>query len=107
MRQQLIRVGLGVILPALLLAAPVRASDEPSVGRAPATFHALRQLPAAERAALAPMSDAQLAAVTGAVGPIELNIGLNIAVLNQISVCAVCMGVQQTTVGSSSQSIRF
>jgi len=96
---------MGVVLPFLLLAAPVGASEEALTSPAPATFHALRGLPAAERAALTPMTDAQLAATTGAIGPV--NIGLNLAIVTQVNVCGLCVGVQQRNVGGSFQNIHF
>jgi hypothetical protein len=103
--QQLLRVGMGIVLPLLLLAAPVGASEESIMSPAPATFHALHRLPKAERAALTPMPDAQLAATTGAIGP--LNIGLNLAVVTQINVCGLCVGVHQSNIGVSFQNIHF
>jgi len=103
--RQLLYVGMVVVLPLLLLAAPVGASEEVLTSPAPATFHALRRLPAAEGAALTPMTDADLAATAGAIGP--LNIGLNLAVVTQVNVCGLCVGVQQRNVGGSFQNLHF
>ena len=65
---------------------------------------------AAERALLTPLPDDQLAAIEGARcvsaqrnNPV--NIGLEVGIVNQINVCAVCAGVRQTNVTCISQDL--
>lgn len=58
-------LSLALALALTLAVVPAMAGNETVGSEAPAIFHALNQLPAAERATLAPMTDDQLAAVEG------------------------------------------
>ena len=70
------------------------------------TFHALSTLPAGEQTRLTPLSDDQLAVVEGAAvpRPLIINTSVNVAVLPQINVCAVCEDVVQVNIGVIAQA---
>jgi hypothetical protein len=87
-------IGLVVALAFTLSVVPAVASD---------SFHALSRLPAVEQAGLAPLSDDQLAAVEGAL---RLVIIVQVAVVNQINVCALCRKVAQVNAGATVQPVR-
>jgi hypothetical protein len=87
-------IGLVLALALTLSVVPAVASD---------TFHALSRLPAVEQAGLAPLSDDQLAAVEGAR---RLILIVQVAVQNQINVCALCRDVAQGNVGAIVQRAR-
>ncbi len=88
-------MGLVLALALTLSVVPAVASD---------TFHALSRLPAVEQAGLGPLSDDQLAAVEGTWR--ILIIIVQVALLNQINVCAVCGRVTQGNLGVIAQSVR-
>ena len=97
------KIAIGVVLAfALTLSVmPAGASD---------TFHAFSTLPAVEQASLTPLSNDQLDAVEGGAFPPYPDlptVSINIAVLPQINVCAVCKGVVQTNIGVIAQGSRF
>jgi hypothetical protein len=58
-------LGGAIALALTLLVLPAVAGDVPPADQAPATFHALSQLPVGDRAALTPLSADQLAAIEG------------------------------------------
>jgi hypothetical protein len=58
-------ISVALALALMLASAPVMADDASGVGPAPARFHALSQMSAGERAALALLPDEQLAEVEG------------------------------------------
>jgi hypothetical protein len=92
----------------LVLAFALALSVLPAV--ASDTFHAFSTLPAVEQARLTPLSDGQLAVVEGGAFPPFPDyptVAINIAILPQINVCAVCGGVVQTNIGVISQGSRF
>jgi hypothetical protein len=84
-------IGLVLALALTLSVVPAVASD---------TFHALTSLPAMEQASLTPLSDDQLAAVEGAR---RILVIVQVAVQNQINVCAVCRNVAQVNLGVVAQ----
>jgi hypothetical protein len=84
-------IGLVLALALTLSVVPAVASD---------TFHALTSLPAMEQASLTPLSDDQLAAVEGAR---QILVIVQVAVQNQINVCAVCRNVAQVNLGVVAQ----
>ena len=85
-------IGLVLALALMLSVVPAVASD---------TFHALSRLPAVEQAGLAPLSDDQLDAVEGAL---KIVVIVQVAVQNQINVCAVCKNVAQVNTGLTVQA---
>jgi hypothetical protein len=87
----------------VVLAFALALSAVPAV--AGDTFQALRTLPAADQATLAPLPDDQLATVEGATLFNPLTISVNIAVLPQINVCAGCEDVGQENLGAISQIV--
>jgi hypothetical protein len=77
------------------------ASDGAAVsGEARPTFHALSRMPDEAYRSLTPLTDNELDSVTGAA-PLNLNLGLVL----QINVCAICRGVTQTNIGVLLQNI--
>ena len=93
------KIAIGVVLACVLAlcVAPAVAND---------SFHAFSTLPPVEQARLTPLSEAQLAAVEGAAvpRPLIINTSVNVAVLPQINVCAVCKDVVQVNVGVIAQA---
>jgi hypothetical protein len=85
-------IGLVLALALTLSVVPAVASD---------TFHALSRLPAVEQAGLTPLSDDQLDAVEGALRIVVI---VQVAVQNQINVCAVCRNVAQVNSGVAVQA---
>jgi hypothetical protein len=104
---------LAIALTVPFCATTVNAENGPSE-----TFYALSAMPAVERSAIGPMTDDQLAEINGArrgagrrsdsAGPRHgrrggSNIGVNLAIVNQINICALCSNVNQ----GNSTSARF
>jgi hypothetical protein len=58
-------LGCAIAFALTLSVMPALAGDVTPADQAPATFHALRQLPLGDRAALIPLSADQLAAIAG------------------------------------------
>jgi hypothetical protein len=58
-------LGCAIALALTLSGMPALAGDATPADQAPATFHALSQLPVGDRAALTPLSADQLAAIVG------------------------------------------
>ena len=94
-------------ITSMALALALTLSVVPAV--AGDTFQAF-PMSAAERALLTPLPDDRLAAIEGARcvsaqrnNPV--NIGLEVGIVNQINVCAVCAGVRQTNVTCISQDL--
>lgn len=126
--KKFIPFGVIFILGLVLSSAPVTVmafddatnSTESSLVETVPMFDALRQIPVSpyntEHAAITMMTKHQLATTEGAgrfrgfsraprLAP-SIHLGLNIAVINQINVCAVCGGgIGQFIVGSGSQFI--
>jgi hypothetical protein len=88
-------IGLVVALALTLSAVPVIAGD---------TFHALSTLSAAERASLTPLPDDRLAAVEGGL---NINIAVQVAIVTQVNVCAVCKNVAQVNAAAVVQGASF
>jgi hypothetical protein len=88
-------IGFVVVLALTLSAVPVIAGD---------TFRALSTLSAVEHARLTPLPDDQLAAIEGER---SLNIAVQVAVVTQVNVCAVCKNVAQVNAAAVVQRARF
>jgi hypothetical protein len=58
-------IGATLALALILAGTPVLADTASNIGQAPATFHALSQLPVEQQAALTPLPDDQLGAIVG------------------------------------------
>jgi hypothetical protein len=79
------------------------ASGEAAVsGEARPTFHALSRMPDEAYRSLTPLTDDELDSVTGAAFP---NIAINLGIVVQLNVCAICRDVTQTNIGLLRQSI--
>jgi hypothetical protein len=76
------------------------ASGEAAVSGEAPTFHALSRMPDEAYRSLTPLTNDELDSVTGAA-PLNLNLGLVL----QINVCAICRGVTQTNIGVLLQNI--
>jgi hypothetical protein len=100
MRRPIVMVMLSSVLIAVLLSiVPVHAANQD--GATPPTdgtmFYALSRMPAGTQSDLKPLPDDELAAIVGAAGGVfggPLSINLDLVV--QTNVCAVCNGVQQS-----------
>lgn len=69
-------------------------------------LHALSQVPATERAALTAMADDQLASIeAGALVEVDIVIPVNVAVANQLNVCAVAR-CDQGNIANIAQIVR-
>lgn len=101
MKRQVAMVSASTVL-VMLLSSSVPAQAAPHDGAtAPAggsTFHALSRVPDEVRSSLTPLTDDELASVTGAAGGAFGigGLGLNLGVIVQVNVCAVCSGVRQS-----------
>lgn len=84
---------IGLVLAFALALSAMPATASPA-------FHAFKNLPAVDQASLDPLSDDQLAAVEGAL---KLVIGVNVAVVSQVNVCALCRNVAQVNAGAVAQ----
>jgi len=75
------------------------ATDDPGLALAAgSTFHALSRMPDEVRSNLTPLTDDELASVTGAAGGV-FGVGdvvANLGIIVQINVCAVCTDVRQS-----------
>jgi hypothetical protein len=86
------------------LAAPDDRAVAPATD---ATFHALSRMPGEAQSGLTPLTDDELAEITGAAGgSFGLGgLGLNLGIFVQINVCAVCRGVSQSNFGVLGQGL--
>jgi hypothetical protein len=93
-----------LVLTLLSLIAPAQAaSDDGAVSSvARPTFHALSRMPDGAYRSLTPLTDDELDSVTGAAFP---NIAINLGIVVQLNVCAICRDVTQTNIGFLRQSI--
>ena len=89
-----------VIVMLLLSVVPARAAgDEGIVNTAPRSFHAFSRVSEEVASPLVALSDDELASITGgALGTI-----LNLGVVVQINVCAICSQVRQSNGASVGQ----
>jgi hypothetical protein len=70
------------------------------------TFQALSKMPTTDRALLTPLSDDQLAAIEGAsLSPVD--IGVDVAIITQLNICALCTDVGQANVAPIFQITGF
>ena len=119
---------LGIVLALMLSGSQVMAANNSESGithheisntQTQVTLHTLSNMSGSDRTTLTPMTDNQLDAIYGArnyersirvskrTAHVNINVGLNIAVSNQINVCGVCSGVSQNTSRFSFQSLKF
>jgi hypothetical protein len=86
----------------LMLLAPIvpahGASPDAFGSPAGSAFHALSRLPDADQRHLIPLTEGELDAVTGMAGW-GRGLGLNLGIVVQINVCAVCTDVRQINFG--------
>lgn len=96
-----------VVVVLLLSVVPARAaSDNAAITSASHSFHALHRI--AEEAGGTPvaLSDDELASITGGRRGIFGILGnLNLGIIVQINVCAICAGVSQSNVGVIGQGV--
>ncbi|HWC02680.1 MAG TPA: hypothetical protein VHF87_07905 [Methylomirabilota bacterium] len=102
--KQLIAAGVAVsLLVGLLLPVTpaLAASIDATIDGSTASFHAFSKMPSADRDALRPMTSEELAAVEGAaLGGLSLTwANLNLGIILQINICAICSNVTQGNVG--------
>jgi hypothetical protein len=86
--------------------AQAASDDEMSSAPGP-RFHALSRIPEAARADLTPLTHDELATVAGA-GPSLFGVGglrVNLGIVVQINVCALCAGVTQTNFAALGQGL--
>ena len=101
MRRPILVVMLSSVLVAVLLSiVPVYATNEDgAVAPTDGTrFYALSRMPAGAQSDLKPLPDAELASIVGAAGGLVLDgrLSLNLGLVVQTNVCAVCNGVSQS-----------
>lgn len=97
--------GVLVVLTFSIVPAQAANEDGPLAATAPSTLHALRGIPNEGQKALTPLTDEELAAVTGAAGGV-FGIGglfLNQGIIVQINVCAICTDVRQSNFAALGQ----
>lgn len=81
-----------VIVMLLLSVVPARAaSDDGIVNTAARSFHALSRVSEEIGSSLVALSDDKLASITGGLGTI-----VNLGVIVQVNVCAICSQVRQS-----------
>jgi hypothetical protein len=101
MRRPIVMVMLSSVLIAVLLPiVPVHAANQDGA-TAPTDgtmFYALSRMPAGTQSDLKPLPDDELAAVVGAAGLGLLGgrLSINLDLVVQTNVCAICNGVQQS-----------
>jgi hypothetical protein len=89
--------GVLVVLTFSIVPAQAANDDGPLAATAPSTLHALKGIPNEGQKTLTPLTDEELASVTGAAGG-AFGIGgffFNQAIVVQINVCAICADVGQ------------
>jgi hypothetical protein len=92
------------IIIGVVLALCLTLSVVPAI--ADDTFQAFNKMPATDRALLTPLSNDQLASIEGArLSP--ANIGINVAIITPLNICALCTDVEQANVAATRQNIRF
>jgi hypothetical protein len=99
MKRHVAMVTVATVLVMLLSSsAPVQAAspDDGSVSAPGPSFHALNRLSHPEQTNLTPLTNAELDSITGMAG---WGLGLNLGIVVQINICAVCSGVTQINFG--------
>jgi hypothetical protein len=94
-----------VVLLSWSVPAQAAAGDGAVTGGVDPGFHALHRMPDEARSSLVPLTDDELASVTGAAG-FGFGFGANLGVIVQINVCAICANVRQEN-GAVQSLVRF
>jgi hypothetical protein len=94
-----------VVLTFSIVPAQAASEDGPLAATGPSTLHALKGIPIEGQKALTPLTDEELASVTGAAGG-AFGIGglfFNQGIIVQINVCGICTGVRQSNFAALGQ----
>jgi hypothetical protein len=92
-------MAISILMGVVLAVSPaVAATDGVAIGD-PAHFFAFSKLPVTEHPALRSMTDDELAMVEGAAGPWSFYwANLNLGIILQFNICAICFDVAQGNV---------
>jgi hypothetical protein len=87
-----------VMLLSSIVPAQAANQDGATAPAAGSTFHALSRMPDEARSNLTPLTDDELASITAAAGGVfgAGGLGVNLDIIAQINVCAVCTDVRQS-----------